>query len=48
MDEQIAEQKPRANVLDGTTWEYGGIGFWAVHVVGALVLLWLGRVIWPC
>jgi len=38
VEEVITKER---NWLDGTTWEYGGLGFWSTHVAAVALIGWL-------
>lgn len=36
------KRKHKGNLVDGTTWEFARPGWWAVHLLGAALLVWIG------
>ena len=35
------------DLVAGTTWAFLRPGWWILHVVAIVGILWLGRVLWP-
>ncbi len=35
------------NPVNGTTWQFLGIGWWVLHIVSILIVAYLGFLFWP-
>ena len=39
--------RTKDNVLDGSTWEFLGAGWWVSHILVIALVAWLGFIFWP-
>ena len=43
----MVDEVESRDLVAGTTWAFLRPGWWILHVVAIVGILWLGRVMWP-